>query len=135
MIIEQNELTLNKTNCTTLATLGLIATTLPLGQALADQFEEAKPRQLASLAWTGCQRRLHHSQDLPSNGAQPTTSQWKVPVEGNGSSTPIIWGNKLFILTAINTGQVEPGHCPNLRINPSACLRYHSSQLLHMNLS
>ena len=45
---------------------------------------------------------------LPSNGAQPTTSQWKVPVEGNGSSTPIIWGNKLFILTAINTGQVNP---------------------------
>jgi hypothetical protein len=31
-----------------------------------------------------------------------------VPVEGNGSSTPIIWGNKLFVLTAINTGEVDP---------------------------
>ena len=100
-------MTLNKTSCNAIATLGLIATTLPLGQAHADQFEEAKPRN-----W-------HHWRGPDANGVSTTAkpplqwsptnnTQWKVPVEGNGSSTPIIWGNKLFILTAINTGQVNP---------------------------
>ncbi|TWT31976.1 outer membrane protein assembly factor BamB family protein [Blastopirellula retiformator] len=30
---------------------------------------------------------------------------WKVDVPGRGSSTPIIWGDKLFLLTAIETDQ------------------------------
>ena len=34
--------------------------------------------------------------------------KWKIAVEGRGSSTPIIWGEKLFLLTAINTGKVDP---------------------------
>ncbi|MGY8771387.1 MAG: PQQ-binding-like beta-propeller repeat protein [Pirellulales bacterium] len=33
--------------------------------------------------------------------------QWKSKIDGKGSSTPIIWGDKVFILTAINTGQVD----------------------------
>ncbi|MDP6915926.1 MAG: PQQ-like beta-propeller repeat protein [Verrucomicrobiota bacterium] len=100
-------MTLNKTNCTTIATLGLIAATLPLGQAHANQFEETK-----SSNW-------HHWRGPDDNGVSTTAKppvqwsptnniQWKVPVEGNGSSTPIIWGNKLFVLSAINTGEVDP---------------------------
>ena len=101
------KMTLNKTNCTTIATLGLIAATLPLGQAHANQFEETK-----SSNW-------HHWRGPDANGVSTTAKppvqwsptnniQWKVPVEGNGSSTPIIWGNKLFVLSAINTGEVDP---------------------------
>ncbi|MBC8243453.1 MAG: PQQ-binding-like beta-propeller repeat protein [Verrucomicrobia bacterium] len=100
-------MTLNKTNCTAIATLALIAATLALGQAHADQFEEAKP-----INW-------HHWRGPDANGVSTTARppvqwsstnniQWKTPIEGNGSSTPIIWGNKLFILTAINTGEVDP---------------------------
>ncbi|MBC8352815.1 MAG: PQQ-like beta-propeller repeat protein [Planctomycetes bacterium] len=33
---------------------------------------------------------------------------WKVPIDGNGGSTPIIWEDKVFLLTAINTGKVDP---------------------------
>ncbi|MEL6108021.1 MAG: PQQ-binding-like beta-propeller repeat protein [Planctomycetota bacterium] len=33
---------------------------------------------------------------------------WKVPIEGQGNATPIVWGNQVFLLTAINTGKVEP---------------------------
>jgi len=101
-------MTLNKTNCTTLATLGLIAATLPLGQALADQFEEAKPNNWHH--WRGPDANGVSTTARPPVQWSPTNNiQWKVPVEGNGSSTPIIWGNKLFILTAINTGEVDPG--------------------------
>jgi len=34
--------------------------------------------------------------------------QWKVAIDGQGCSTPIIWGNKVFLLTAINTRKVDP---------------------------
>ena len=34
--------------------------------------------------------------------------QWKVAIDGNGSSTPIVWGGKIFLLTAINTGKIDP---------------------------
>ncbi len=33
--------------------------------------------------------------------------QWKFAMVGSGSSTPIIWGDKVFLLTAINTGKVD----------------------------
>ncbi len=34
--------------------------------------------------------------------------QWKVPLDGQGSSTPIIWQDKIFLLTSIDTGEVIP---------------------------
>ncbi len=33
---------------------------------------------------------------------------WKVAIDGKGGSTPIIWGNKVFLLTAINTNKIDP---------------------------
>ncbi len=50
-----------------------------------------------------------------SNTAKPplqwnesTNIQWKTGIVGHGSSAPIIWGDKVFILTAIDTGKIEP---------------------------
>ena len=101
-------MTLNKTKRIAIATLGFIAATLPLGQAHADQFEEAKPNNWHH--WRGPDANGVSTTAKPPVQWSPTNNiQWKVPVEGNGSSTPIIWGNKLFILTAINTGEVDPG--------------------------
>ena len=33
---------------------------------------------------------------------------WKVALEGHGTSSPIVWGNKVFVLSAKNTGRVDP---------------------------
>ena len=102
------KMALNKTNCAAIATLGLIAATLPLGQAHANQFEETKPNNWHH--WRGPDANGVSTTAKPPLQWSPTNNiQWKAPVEGNGSSTPIIWGNKLFILTAINTGEVDPG--------------------------
>ena len=101
------KMALNKTNCAAIATLGLIAATLPLGQAHANQFEETKPNNWHH--WRGPDANGVSTTAKPPLQWSPTNNiQWKAPVEGNGSSTPIIWGNKLFILTAINTGEVNP---------------------------
>ncbi len=44
----------------------------------------------------------------PIEWSEEENIKWKVALDGNGSSTPIIWGNQVFLLTAINTGQVDP---------------------------
>ena len=61
----------------------------------------------------------HHWRGPDANGVAPTAKppthwsekknvRWKAPVEGFGTSTPIVWGNKVFLLAAINTGKVDP---------------------------
>ncbi len=35
--------------------------------------------------------------------------KWKVEIPGHGKSTPIIWGDRVFLVTAINTGKVVEG--------------------------
>lgn len=44
----------------------------------------------------------------PLRWSETRNIKWKVAIDGNGSSTPIVWGNKVFLLTAINTGIVDP---------------------------
>lgn len=44
-----------------------------------------------------------------------THIKWKTPLSGLGSSTPIIWGDLVFVLTAIDTGrQADPADVPKL---------------------
>lgn len=39
----------------------------------------------------------------PVEWSETKNVKWKVPVPGNGSATPIVWGNSIFVLTAIPT--------------------------------
>lgn len=44
----------------------------------------------------------------PISWSEQKNVQWKVSIEGQGNATPIVWKNKVFLLTAINTGRVDP---------------------------
>ena len=44
----------------------------------------------------------------PLNWSETQNVQWKIPIPGKGSSTPIVWGDKVFLLTGIDTGTVNP---------------------------
>lgn len=44
--------------------------------------------------------------DPPAKWGEETNIRWKVAVEGRGSSTPIIWGDQLFLLSAIRTDRI-----------------------------
>lgn len=47
--------------------------------------------------------------DPPLEWSESKNVKWKTRIPGFGTSTPIIWGNRVFILTAIKTGQpAEP---------------------------
>lgn len=73
----------------------------------ADDADEFATRRLAN--W-------HHWRGPNANGtapnADPPTSwgidknvRWKMPLEGRGSATPIVWDNQVFVVTAIDTGR------------------------------
>jgi outer membrane protein assembly factor BamB len=45
--------------------------------------------------------------DPPVTWSESENILWKVPIDGRGSSTPIIWGDKIFLVTAIDSKQVD----------------------------
>src|SRR6059036_581751 len=47
--------------------------------------------------------------DPPTEWSETKNIKWKVRIPGEGSATPVIWENKVFVLTAVPTGKrVEP---------------------------
>ncbi len=45
--------------------------------------------------------------DPPLEWDQEKNIKWKVDIPGRGDSTPIVWGNRIFLLTAIKTDREE----------------------------
>ena len=43
----------------------------------------------------------------PVTWSEQENVKWKVAIDGKGSSTPIIWGDKVFLLTAIKTDEKD----------------------------
>jgi len=43
--------------------------------------------------------------DAPTNWSDTTNIKWKAQIPGRGYSTPIVWGDKIFVTTAIPTGK------------------------------
>jgi outer membrane protein assembly factor BamB len=51
--------------------------------------------------------------DAPLNWSDTQNVRWKVEIPGRGSSSPVIWGDRIFVTTAIKTGQqAEPAATP-----------------------
>jgi outer membrane protein assembly factor BamB len=60
------------------------------------------------------QWRGPNANGLASQGDPPTewdaekNIKWKTPIPGRGSASPIVWGDKIFVLTAVDTGKPDP---------------------------
>jgi hypothetical protein len=51
--------------------------------------------------------------DPPVHWDDKTNIKWKAALPGRGSATPIVWGNRVFIATAVDTGkQAKPEDVP-----------------------
>ncbi len=48
--------------------------------------------------------------DAPTTWSDSTNIKWKATIPGRGFSTPIIWGDKIFLTTAIPTGKTVTAH-------------------------
>jgi len=44
----------------------------------------------------------------PFEWSESSNLRWKAEIKGNGTSSPIVFGDKVFVTTAINTGKVDP---------------------------
>ena len=72
----------------------------------------SRGRANAQLAWFGAGRRRTECAphgDPPVNWDEKTNIKWKVEIPGRGVSTPIVWGQQMFLSTAIDTGRVAEG--------------------------
>ncbi|RIK76556.1 MAG: hypothetical protein DCC67_13770 [Planctomycetota bacterium] len=45
--------------------------------------------------------------DPPVAWSAETNVQWKTPIPGRGSASPIVWEDRIFVLTAVDTGRAE----------------------------
>ncbi|HJZ53387.1 MAG TPA: PQQ-binding-like beta-propeller repeat protein [Gemmataceae bacterium] len=51
--------------------------------------------------------------DPPTKWSEKTNIRWKAELPGKGSATPIVWGDRVFVLTAIDTGRkANPDELP-----------------------
>jgi outer membrane protein assembly factor BamB len=44
--------------------------------------------------------------DPPVTWDEKTNVKWKVALPGKGSATPVVWGDQVFVVTAVDTGRV-----------------------------
>jgi outer membrane protein assembly factor BamB len=51
--------------------------------------------------------------DAPTVWSDTTNIKWKAEIPGRGFSTPAIWGDRIFVTTAIPTGKSTPAPTPN----------------------
>src|SRR5580765_5866465 len=54
-------------------------------------------------AWRGPEANgVTSEQNLPSEWSDSKNIRWKTPLPDRGNSTPIVWGNRVFITQAID---------------------------------
>ena len=51
---------------------------------------------------------ISNEKNLPSEWSPTKNIKWKTPIEGRSHSSPIVWGNRVFLTTAVE-GPVVPG--------------------------
>ncbi len=78
---------------------------------VAGESHAQPPRESASNwhQWRGPEANgVSRTAEPPLRWSETENIRWKVAIDGKGNSTPIIWGDQVFVLTAINTGEVDP---------------------------
>jgi len=50
--------------------------------------------------------------DAPTTWSDTTNIKWKMDIPGRGNSTPVIWGDRIFVTTAIPTGKPATAPTP-----------------------
>src|SRR3954466_6614400 len=88
-----------------LLTLLMLVWSLPLAAPLAGRVQSAASADEWP-QWRGPQLNGHSSEtSLPLRWSKSDNIAWKVAIPGKGHSSPIIWGDRIFLTTAIEPEQ------------------------------
>jgi outer membrane protein assembly factor BamB len=61
----------------------------------------------------------------PIEWSETKNVRWKVEIPGRGSASPVVWGDRVFVLTAIPAGiSIAESHAPRGGVNPRGVHRY-----------
>ena len=81
---------------------------LPTAAVLCAIFSPAAPAQSPAPVWPHWRGPAHDgvaSASVPLTWSDTSNIRWKIEIPGRGFSTPVIWGARLFLTTAIPTGK------------------------------
>jgi outer membrane protein assembly factor BamB len=77
-----------------------------VASAIATTMPAAQPRDTAAWPhWRGPSHSGVATGAVPLTWSDTSNVEWKVALPGRGYSTPVAWGDRLFLTTAIPTGQ------------------------------
>src|SRR5262245_6971018 len=63
--------------------------------------------------------------DPPTEWSESKNIRWKVEIPGRGSASPVIWGDRLFVLTAIPvSSKGDDAHSPKGGVQPRDLHRF-----------
>jgi streptogramin lyase/outer membrane protein assembly factor BamB len=88
-------------NLTAILFTGLSTLTMVTGQAqsIADNWHQ----------WRGPENSgVSRTAKPPLKWSEGKNLKWKAEIQGHGTSSPIVFGDRVFVTTAINTGNVDP---------------------------
>jgi len=85
--------------------LRLPAAALCVALTLPALFAQSRPATEAWPHWRGPSHNGVATATVPLTWSDSQNVQWKIEIPGRGFSTPVIWGNRLFLTTAVPTGQ------------------------------
>jgi outer membrane protein assembly factor BamB len=92
--------------------VNLVASLLALTSPLAAQEDFERSRLENWHQWRGpTGDGLAPKADPPVEWGESKNLRWKVAIPGSGSATPVVWGDRIFVLTASDTGR-RPGDLP-----------------------
>jgi hypothetical protein len=76
--------------------------------------------------WRGPQATgISRTANPPTEWGESKNVRWKVEIPGRGSASPVIWGDRVFVLTAIPAGtSITDSHKPLGGVSPRATHRY-----------
>jgi len=86
-----------------LITLLLTLLVTPLFAQTSAQFNDNWPTWRGPI-YTG----VAPNSNPPVSWSETENVKWKTSIPGKGYSTPVIWGNQVFVTTAIATGKIDP---------------------------
>ena len=56
-------------------------------------------------------QRISDSKDLPLKWSETENVKWKTAIHGRGWSSPVVWGNQIWLTTATEDGKVQYAVC------------------------
>ena len=79
------------------------------GEEKADVAKDSGSPEVNWHQWRGPEANgVSRTAKPPLEWSEDRNIKWKVAIKGQGNASPIVWGDKVFVLTAINTGRVDP---------------------------